>query len=1488
MTPRKSRRHLISTGGVLFALLFCCMTVTVADERTVGNSFPGSPLYPESAVMRLDAASDFRDDRNVRCTLIDDAGRYAYLGTWGSPARIIKMDLGEDTADLPVQVATLVLEGGEQNISCGMIDSDAGFAWFGTESNPARIIKVSLGEGTDPPKLIASVTLPAADRQLRCAAHDKAANMGYFGVNTSPAVVIKVALGEGINPPAKVGDTELPTNGQQLNCSLFDPVRRFAYFSEAASGKLFKIAPGSAGAPPILAGEMSGMPQVRCAVIDPESGHAWFGTNTSPGKVYKVDVSSGSSSPHLLGSITLDSRDENLAAAVIDAPGGFAYFSGEESGIYGAVIKVSLGKNGAPFERIHRQQLYTDEKVLNSGIINVSRGFAWFSSQTAPSRIVKVGLSPQSHITRLGCTELESGEIKTNAAVMDSQAEYAWIGTETSPGRIIKTALYRGEKRPHRLNRIDLAADENTILCGAIDEERGYGWFGTYDGNPGRVVMVSLGEGDAPPERHGALTLNANESGLRCVALDASREYAFFGTHSQPPRIIKVALGSGSTLPQRAASISFGTLEDAFRCVAYDAVHNLLYFGSDRGYILRVAPGSGNAPPQILDTIQLSSPQSSLVSAVLDPQAGYAWFGTMDNPGRVVKVDIHPQRSFARISTLTLSAGESALFAAARDPQTNYGYFGTNTPPGKVIAVDLGSGSAQPARLGSVTLKEGEGYLRTALLHPNGSRLWFTCNSVPGNLVRLGVGHAEFIKGTRLTLSEPAAVTKIHFYSHRAKGAVRLAIYQYGASPALLWESDAIPNTVQNGWLTVPIALGTPSALALPAGVYWLAYQVNCPDPVPSWSGGAAGSGFSVVHPFGSFPENLFQNTPTAIQPTSDNWSMYLSYDNHLDAPSDPDSAEITESSIRWIWKDNTANESGFKVWADPGNAIPVTQRETLPADSTSWLWDGLTPNCLYSFQTAAFLFADSEKTQAISRRTKAAAALPGTSILCDHPLDTPFPAGTLFTFTNPAGFGEGIHGDSPDKISAYRYVWNSTADHVFKGTETLWNSGNLIQIPPALSKQYYLHLLSLNEAGEPGGVLHYGPFVIDAEPPQAPSVSGPLLTGNPRPQWSWLSGGGGAGIYEVELNGSGTWTETTNLFYVPDHDLPEGAHTLRVRERDEAGNWSVPGLFTITVDLSALGAAILPLNPPETSASLLSFQIRFSRDVGSSFTLSALSVTGTLTGDLTLTGEGADYLVTLLLDDPEAEGDAGIRISGGMIADGLGNYYHGGVSPLLHIIKWREPYFTETPLGGRKYEGDTHLLRTIPNCTASSLVYKWKCERGDKSIVTGPATSEWLFEPLSLADAGQYWCEVTYDGITRTAEPVLLEVKAPLTITKAPRGASVEAGDSHRFIISVTGGYAPLSYVWYKDGVVLPGDQGDSSLLLTALVPEDSGEYTVSVSDSNGSTVTAPAVLLEIYETTVPLSGAAGTALILLVLFFFVRHRFLSPERRTSADASE
>ena len=160
-----------------------------------------------------------------------------------------------------------------------------------------------------------------------------------------------------------------------------------------------------------------------------------------------------------------------------------------------------------------------------------------------------------------------------------------------------------------------------------------------------------------------------------------------------------------------------------------------------------------------------------------------------------------------------------------------------------------------------------------------------------------------------------------------------------------------------------------------------------------------------------------------------------------------------------------------------------------------------------------------------------------------------------------------------------------------------------------------------------------------DATPPNAPSVCVSPTCATPTtdttPTWTWTSGGGGNGTYRYQLDDEdlSSLTGDTSTSFTPASALSEGAHTLYAQERDDAGNWSSSGLFSITVNAPPTVTIEQTSGQADpTKNSSITFTVVFSEavtgfgDVAADVTLGGTANATTAT----VSGSGATYTVTV------------------------------------------------------------------------------------------------------------------------------------------------------------------------------------------------------------------------------------------------------------------
>lgn len=507
------------------------------------------------------------------------------------------------------------------------------------------------------------------------------------------------------------------------------------------------------------------------------------------------------------------------------------------------------------------------------------------AEQIAGNNIIGTNIYPDSGFALLEGCDMETEDDRLDGGVIDPVSGYGYWGTES--GRVVKVDLRGGVAPPVRVGAAILESGEVGIRCGVIDTANGYAYFGTFT-SPGRVIKVALGEGNAPPYRVGALTLQTGENNLKSAIIDPEKGYAYFGTFTSTGQVVKVALGAGAAPPTRVGALTLASGDNYMLCGVIDPANGYSYWGTYTapGRVIKVALGAGANPPTRVGATDMEYAESKLDCAAIDLANGHAYFGAESYPGRVVKVALGTGAAPpTRLGGLLLASGENFLHNAMIDTENSHGYFLTEYA--QVIKVALGAGTLPPTRVDSIVHAPHYNYSKSGLIDVTRGYLWLGSNNNIGTKiyrVRIGAPQMHSIKASRITLPEPAAPQTVCIYSHTARGNVRLALYNTSASPTLLWQSGIIPNTAAGDWLTVPIASGQPTGLWLLPGDYWLAWQVDTPANVPSYTPGEAGEGFTVPFSWGPFPERLESGSNTQITLTAERWSAYFEYNTRTSA----------------------------------------------------------------------------------------------------------------------------------------------------------------------------------------------------------------------------------------------------------------------------------------------------------------------------------------------------------------------------------------------------------------------------------------------------------------------------------------------------------------------------------------------------------------------------------------------------------------------------
>ncbi|MCA9428780.1 MAG: hypothetical protein KC994_27120, partial [Candidatus Omnitrophica bacterium] len=121
---------------------------------------------------------------------------------------------------------------------------------------------------------------------------------------------------------------------------------------------------------------------IACGFTNRAGTLAWYGTNTSPGRIIKVDLSN----LQKVETLVLEEGDDFLSAAVIDGDERYGYFGTKTEP--GKIIKIDL----ETMKRVGEITLPEGEGNLETAIVNPNGTTAYFGTYSAPAHIVEIDL----------------------------------------------------------------------------------------------------------------------------------------------------------------------------------------------------------------------------------------------------------------------------------------------------------------------------------------------------------------------------------------------------------------------------------------------------------------------------------------------------------------------------------------------------------------------------------------------------------------------------------------------------------------------------------------------------------------------------------------------------------------------------------------------------------------------------------------------------------------------------------------------------------------------------------------------------------------------------------------------------------------------------------------------------------------------------------------------------------------------------------------
>jgi len=292
-------------------------------------------------------------------------------------------------------------------LSVAVIDSAAGYAYFGTGNGPdGIIIKVRLSDFTR----VGALNLTSfSERYFITAAIDPSHGFAYFGDIVGDLVRIRLSDFTRVDALSS-----LP-----INTIAIDTIGGYIYGSAGNLATTIRLSDFTQVASTTF---NTGDRYASAEVVDPLGGYGYIGTccNSSTAEIVKFRLSDLTR----IGAMTLSPGENDVNSAVIDPSGGFGYFVTSAN----TIVKVRL----SDFSR-NATLTPTPHTGLQGGLIDASATYAYFGADG--NNVIKVHLSD---MTLAGTLALNSGEGLGRPSVLDPTTAFAYLGQGTTPGVIVK------------------------------------------------------------------------------------------------------------------------------------------------------------------------------------------------------------------------------------------------------------------------------------------------------------------------------------------------------------------------------------------------------------------------------------------------------------------------------------------------------------------------------------------------------------------------------------------------------------------------------------------------------------------------------------------------------------------------------------------------------------------------------------------------------------------------------------------------------------------------------------------------------------------------------------------------------------------------------------------------------------------------------------------------------------------------------------------
>lgn len=194
------------------------------------------------------------------------------------------------------------------------------------------------------------------------------------------------------------------------------------------------------------------------------------------------------------------------------------------------------------------------------------------------------------------------------------------------------------------------------------------------------------------------------------------------------------------------------------------------------------------------------------------------------------------------------------------------------------------------------------------------------------------------------------------------------------------------------------------------------------------------------------------------------------------------------------------------------------------------------------------------------------------------------------------------------------------------------------------------------------------------------------------------------------------------------------------------------------------------------------------------------------------------------------------------------------GVFALSGVAMPPQVVIAQQPVSVTNVTGGSSSTFSVVAMGNPSLAFQWyNGNPGSGTILAGQTNASLIVTPTAVNQVSNYYAVVTNSISSATSAVATLTVYRSPVITQqpGPNNLTLLAGGSTSFTVGANAAL-PLSYFWKRNGTFVPG--GTSlTLALNNLQVSDTGNYTVTVSNSFGNVTSIAASLTVLAAPTYP-----------------------------------